>query len=144
MLSGESRRPLDNGLEDDSWLKRLEEVYGEFTSDAKALWEEASTLAPEAFRAFKAQAAAGNKPKPSTRLADDEWDYVVRGADLQSLWVKGRQEQLHHKAPGGRLENFKLRAKDVDPESLGVDKVKQYSGYLDDDETDKHLFFCES
>ena len=25
----------------------------------------------------------------------------------------------------------------------GVDKVKQYSGYLDDDEEDKHLFYCE-
>jgi cathepsin A (carboxypeptidase C) len=26
---------------------------------------------------------------------------------------------------------------------LGVDKVKQYSGYLDDEEEDKHLFYCE-
>jgi hypothetical protein len=33
--------------------------------------------------------------------------------------------------------------KAVDPSKLGVDPgVKQYSGYLDDNENDKHLFYC--
>jgi cathepsin A (carboxypeptidase C) len=36
-----------------------------------------------------------------------------------------------------------MRVKKVDPAALGVDKVKQYSGYLDDEEEDKHLFYCE-
>ena len=31
----------------------------------------------------------------------------------------------------------------MDPSSLGVDPdVKQMSGYLDDNENDKHLFYC--
>lgn len=36
--------------------------------------------------------------------------------------------------------NYQLRGK-LTPESLGVDKVKQYSGYIDDLEEDKHFFF---
>jgi len=31
--------------------------------------------------------------------------------------------------------------KKVDPSKLGVDTVKQYSGYLDDEKNDKHLFY---
>lgn len=43
----------------------------------------------------------------------------------------------------GDLEAYNLRAKKVDPSKLGVDPdVKQYSGYLDDEENDKHLFYC--
>jgi cathepsin A (carboxypeptidase C) len=41
----------------------------------------------------------------------------------------------------GKLESYNLRAKKVDPKKLGVDSVKQYSGYLDDEANDKHLFY---
>ncbi len=40
------------------------------------------------------------------------------------------------------LSNYKLRGKTVDPSALGVDTVKQYAGYLDDNEKNKHLFYC--
>lgn len=39
-----------------------------------------------------------------------------------------------------KLPNHGLRVKST-PESLGVDSVKQYSGYLDVDDEDKHFFF---
>lgn len=46
------------------------------------------------------------------------------------------------RAIDGKLEAYNLRAKRVDPSKLGVDTVKQYSGYLDDEKNDKHLFYC--
>jgi cathepsin A (carboxypeptidase C) len=58
------------------------------------------------------------------------------------MWVQEDGEK--HRKVGGRLENYNLRAKAVDPSKLAVDSVKQYSGYLDDEANDKHLFYCES
>lgn len=71
------------------------------------------------------------EPKQYFSRPDDLWDHVVKGADLQAQ-------------RSGKLANYKLRAKSVDPFRLGVDKVKQYSGYLDDTQSDKHLFYCDS
>ncbi|KAG9971925.1 carboxypeptidase Y-like protein A, partial [Aureobasidium melanogenum] len=64
----------------------------------------------------------------------------MKGADIQSVWVENAQGQKEREIEG-KLENYSLRTKKVDPSHLGVDKVKQYSGYLDDDEDDKHLFY---
>lgn len=65
----------------------------------------------------------------------------MKGEDIQKVWVtnsKGEKERDIE----GKLSNYNLRTKKVDPEALGVDTVKQYSGYLDDEEEDKHLFYC--
>ncbi|KAM4061959.1 serine carboxypeptidase [Hirsutella rhossiliensis] len=43
--------------------------------------------------------------------------------------------------PSGKPPNSQPRAKTVDTSPLGVDKVKQFSGYLDDEGQDKHLFY---
>jgi len=59
---------------------------------------------------------------------------------LQSAWVENAQGDKE-RVIDGDLASYQLRTKKVDPASLKVDKVKQYSGYLDDDETDKHLFY---
>lgn len=123
-----------------SWTKPLKEAFGEATSEAKAVWDEISLLVPEAVETFKKQ-ALGRKPKAHSRIPDSKWDHVVHGADVQSLWVEGADGQRRRKV-GGKLDNFSLRAKKVDPAKLGVDKVKQYSGYLDDNDKDKHLFYC--
>ena len=81
-------------------------------------------------------------PKPHSRKHDNEWDHIMKGADVQSVWVENAQGQKEREIEG-KLENYSLRTKKVDPSHLNVDKVKQYSGYLDDEEDDKHLFYCK-
>lgn len=124
----------------DSWTQPLKEAFGEASAEAKGIWDEVTMLAPDAVAAFKKH-VINAKPKKNTRIPDSKWDHVVHGADVQSLWVKNEDGQSRRKV-GGKLENYDLRAKKVDPSKLGVDKVKQYSGYLDDNEKDKHLFYC--
>jgi cathepsin A (carboxypeptidase C) len=115
-------------------LEALEKAFGTMSAEAKAVWEEIKLLVPES--AFK-QGSWFSKPKPHTRRQD----HVVKGADVQKLWVQDADGQSHRKV-GGRLESYDLRVKAVDPSVLGIDTVKQYSGYLDDNENDKHLFYC--
>lgn len=121
----------------ESWMTPLESLYGEVTSEAKGLWDEISLLMPDAVEAFKKQ-AMGPPPKPATRRPDHEWDHIVKGAEVHDMWANDESK--------GEADNFlkayNLRAKTVDPSKLGVDSVKQYSGYLDDEKNDKHLFYC--
>ena len=58
-----------------------------------------------------------------------------------SVWVENANGGKE-RAIDGKLEEYNLRTKKVDPSKLGVDTVKQYSGYLDDEKNDKHLFYC--
>ncbi|CAM1505608.1 Fc.00g112450.m01.CDS01 [Cosmosporella sp. VM-42] len=135
ILGGEADKPV---IDVHSWTQPLEEFFGEFTTEAKAVWDEVSMLVPDAVEAFKKQ-AIGTKPKPASRRPDSEWDHILKGADVQNMWVEKNGEP--HREVGGRLENYNLRTKKVDPAKLKVDTVKQYSGYLDDEEEDKHLFY---
>ena len=73
-----------------------------------------------------------------TRRPDSFWDHIVKGADVQAESKKPGA----HKRLEGQLANYQLRVRQNDPATLGVDKVKQLSGYLDDEEADKHLFYC--
>lgn len=140
--AGGSGKPIvDINFDKDAWMKPLEKLFGEATSEAKAIWDEVSMLAPDAVQAFKEQ-VAGIPPKKSTPRPNSEWDHIVKGADVQDIWVT-KDDGESHREVGGKLDNYSLRAKKVDPSKLGVDKVKQYSGYLDDDEQDKHLFYCK-
>jgi len=126
-------------LKEDLWSKplhNLEESLKSLTSEAKATWDEVATMYPESFD----KAAFFSTPKPHTRKHDSEWDHIVKGADVQSVWVENAQGEKEREIDG-KLEQFDLRVKKVDPSVLGVDKVKQYSGYLDDNEEDKHLFY---
>ena len=66
-------------------------------------------------------------PKPHTRKADNEWDHIMKGADIESVWVTNAQGEQERELEG-KLSNYNLRTKSVDPSSLGVDDVKQYSG----------------
>ncbi|KAL2752664.1 hypothetical protein ACRALDRAFT_1072539 [Sodiomyces alcalophilus JCM 7366] len=122
----------------ESWMDMFGEKFSDITAETKAVWDELVLMAPDAVKAFK-QNAVPSRPKPHVRRPDTQWDHVVKGADVQSIWIEKGGEK--HRQVGGRLENFNLRAKKVDPSKLGVDKVKQYSGYLDDEENDKHLFY---
>jgi cathepsin A (carboxypeptidase C) len=126
----------------DAWAKSLhslsESMKG-MTAEAKAIWDEVSMHFPEAMD----KATFFSSPKPNHRKPDSAWDYVVKGADVQSVWIENSNGEKEREIDG-KLEAYNLRAKKVDPSKLGVDKVKQYSGYLDDEENDKHLFYCES
>ncbi|CAG9956897.1 unnamed protein product [Clonostachys rosea f. rosea IK726] len=72
------------------------------------------------------------KPRP-----DSYWDHIVNGADV----AQAQAQAAARSEDSTDLSNFNLRAKAVDPSSLGIDTVKQYSGYLDNNEQDKHLFY---
>lgn len=82
---------------------------------------------------------SGPNPKNILRKPDSHWDHVIKGADVQ----QGGQQGGAFRRLDGKLANYNMRAKAVDPSILGVDTVKQYSGYLDDQEQDKHLFYCK-
>lgn len=116
----------------------IEKAFGEVPTQAKGLWDEMSLLVP----GFMDKAAnLISKPKPHTRKPDSHWDRIVKGADIESMWVE--TDGVKHRKLEGNLEAYNLRAKKVDPSVLGVDDVKQYTGYLDDEANDKHLFYCK-
>lgn len=120
-------------------LEQIQDGLKSLSDEARQLWEEVSNYFPDSME----QAPMLSLPKPHTRLADSHWDHVVRGADVQSVWVTG-ESGTKEREIDGKLEAYDLRVKKVDPSALGIDPdVKQYSGYLDDNEEDKHLFYCE-
>lgn len=126
----------------DIFSKPLQDLQNQFKSlsgEARQLWEEVSNFFPESLES----APLLSLPKKHTRRPDSHWDYHVSGADVQNIWVSGA-DGTKEREVGGKLEAYNLRAKKVDPAALGIDPdVKQYSGYLDDNENDKHLFYCE-
>jgi cathepsin A (carboxypeptidase C) len=124
-----------------SWskaLNHLAESMKDMSSEAKLIWDEVATQFPESFD----KASFFSSPKPHKKKPDSTWDYIVKGADIQSVWVENAKGEKEREIDG-KLDSYNLRAKKVDPAALGVDKVKQYSGYLDDEEDDKHLFYCK-
>lgn len=108
------------------------------TADVKAVWDEVSMMFPEEMKAAK----FFSSPKPHVRRPDSKWDHIVKGADVQSVWIEN-EDGVKERRIEGDLEQYNLRAKSVNPKKLGVDTVKQYSGYLDDEANDKHLFYCK-
>jgi len=121
-------------------LHHLEEQLKSLSDEARALWDEVSSLFPNALD----RVPFFSLPKKHTRRPDSHWDHIVRGSDVQNIWVTGKNGQKEREI-GGKLESYDLRVKKVDPSSLGIDPgVKQYAGYLDDNENDKHLFYCKT
>ena len=119
---------------------RLQSPLETLSSEVRAVWDEVAGLFPEAM----AKGSVFSLPKKHTRRPESTWDHVIKGADIQSVWVENADGEQEREIDG-KLENYNLRAKKVDPSGLGVDPgVKQYSGYLDDEEHDKHLFYCRS
>ena len=121
-------------------LPHLQESLESFTGEARAIWDEVATIFPEAMD----KASFMSPPKKHTRRPDSHWDHIMKGAEVQAIWTENQDGQREREVDG-KLEAYNLRSKKVDPSSLGVDPgVKQYSGYLDDEENDKHLFYCET
>lgn len=119
-------------------LESIQDKLKSIWEDTHELWDEASYYLPS-----KDDLPTVSMPKPSRRRPDSHWDHIVRGSDVQSIWVTGANGQKEREIDG-KLEAYDLRVKKVDPSTLGIDPdVKQYSGYLDDNENDKHLFYCK-
>lgn len=123
----------------DKPLQQLQDSLKHMTGEAKKTWDEVAMMFPQEM----GKAAFFSNPKAHTRRPDNHWDFKTSGAEVQSVWVENSKGEKERELDG-KLENYNLRTKKVDPASLGVDKVKQYSGYLDDEEEDKHLFYCKS
>lgn len=122
-----------------SWTKPLQSLQHELkhlTDEARQVWDDVALMFPEEM----SKASFFSAPKSHKQKHDKEWDFITSGKAIQDIWVTNSNGEKEREIDG-KLEPFRLRTKKVDPESLGVDKVKQYSGYLDDDEDDKHLFY---
>ena len=126
-----------------SWTKPLKDLQHSLkylTEEARAVWDEVAMMYPGAME----KASHLPSPKPHKRRPDSHWDHIIRGADVQSVWIENENGEKERDIDG-KLNAYDLRAKGVDPGLLGVDPaVKQISGYLDDNENDKHLFYCIS
>ncbi|CAF9938885.1 MAG: hypothetical protein HETSPECPRED_001408 [Heterodermia speciosa] len=127
------------GQASDAWTKPLHSIQdslASLTGEDRTLWDEFSRLLPEDLAK-----ATLSHPKKHTRRPDSHWDHIIRGADVQGAWIENENGERERELDG-KLESYNMRTKKVDPSSLGVDPdVKQYSGYLDDEENDKHLFY---
>ena len=127
----------------EAWTKPLREFKQSLKSlsaSARSAWDEVALFYPEALD----QVTFFSGPKKHTRRPDSEWDHIVRGADVQSVWIENEKGEKEREVDG-KLDTYDLRVKKVDPSILGIDgNVTQYSGYLDDKEDDKHLFYCIS
>lgn len=118
----------------------FQDSFKVLTGPARAAWDEVSGLFPEAMK----QANMLPPPKAHRRRPDSYWDHITRGAEVQNSWavIPGEDEGSD---VAEDLNAYNLRSKKSNPSVLGVDPgVTQYSGYLDDEENDKHLFYCGS
>ncbi|MCJ1476185.1 hypothetical protein MMC13_004850 [Lambiella insularis] len=115
----------------------LQESLDALSVEERAVWDEVSMMFPK----HMSSAMKPTSPKKHNRRPDDYWTHITSGADIQSVWIENAKGEKEREIDG-RLENYNLRTKKIDPSALGVDPdVKQYSGYLDDEEEDKHLFY---
>ena len=119
-------------------FETVREYVDTLGAEARAVWDEIAMLYPDEMNKRLFPPA-----KKTTRRPDSHWDHIVRGADIQKVWVENAKGQKQREIDG-KLEDYSMRIKKVDPSKLGVDpNVKQYSGYLDDASADKHLFYCK-
>ena len=130
--------PKEHSSSWDKPLHNLQDSLKSLTSEARTVWDEVAAMFPEAMD----KASFFSAPKKHRRRPDNHWDHILKGADVQSVWVENAQGE-NEREVDGKLEAYNLRSKKVDPSGLGIDLVKQYSGYLDDEENDKHLFYCK-
>lgn len=84
------------------------------SSDVKSTWSEMSLKFPTTVANLQFLS------KPLKHTKHKNWDFVSTTAELP---------------------NYALRGKQPDPKKLGIDTVKQYTGYLDVVDQDKHFFY---
>ncbi|KAI5954928.1 hypothetical protein KGF54_001489 [Candida jiufengensis] len=67
-------------------------------------------------------------------------DYMKFLTTSTKIKISTTTQNFDYHVKDDRFPQHQLRVKNI-PESLGVDSVKQYSGYLDIEKEDKHFFF---
>ena len=129
----------EEGMSFSKPLQALQEQLKTLSDDARNLWDEVANYFPDSMD----HNPVFSLPKKHTRRPDSHWDHIVRGSDVQKIWVNNANGEKEREIDG-KLEAYDLRVKKADPSALGIDpNVKQYTGYLDDNDNDKHLFYCE-
>lgn len=119
---------------------QLKNLHGEIPPEAISIWKEVSELFPgDTTDAVQRLTSKGFKPKEASKRPDSDYDYIINGDELESMYVTHKGTGEKRKKFVGNFSNKRLRVKK--PNTLGVDEdVKQLSGYLDVDD-DKHFFF---
>ncbi|AQZ13501.1 PRC1 (YMR297W) [Zygosaccharomyces parabailii] len=94
------------------------DVRGSLSTELKKAWDEI----PLRFPSEVSNMEFTTKPRHGTLKHKEDWDFRVQSDDVK---------------------NYQLRVNKIkDPKILGIDPdVKQYTGYLDVEEEDKHFFF---
>ncbi|KAF8417138.1 Alpha/Beta hydrolase protein [Tirmania nivea] len=123
-----------------SAYSQLKDVHGELTPEAISIWKEVADLFPgDTTDAVQRLTSKGFKPKAASKRPDSDYDYIITGDELESMYVTNSGNGEKRKKLSGNFKNKRLRVKK--PNSLGIDEdVRQLSGYLDVDD-DKHFFF---
>lgn len=108
---------VQQSLFTESLLQRASNALGtpldSLTSEIKNVWNDMALRFPNVLDSLQFYSA----PKAHTRRS--KWDFFTKDTSLP---------------------NYALRSKST-PSSLGIDDVKQYSGYLDIEDEDKHFFY---
>lgn len=112
---------LQVGAKANSLLQKAAQAYNtnlnELDAYTKMVWSEMELKFPNVVSSLKFT----SEPRSLiSHRPDSYWDSHVENA---------------------KFEDYKLRVKKSDPASLGIDSVKQYSGYLDISSEDKHFFY---
>lgn len=129
----------EEGMSFSKPLHAFQEQLKTLSEDARKLWDEVANYFPDSMD----HSPIFSLPKKHTRRPDSHWDHIVRGSDVQKIWVNNADGEKEREIDG-KLEAYDLRVKKADPSALGIDpNVKQYTGYLDDNGNDKHLFYCK-
>lgn len=132
----QSPKQLSNSLTKS--LQNLHDSFKLISGEARAVWDEVAMMFPESMDHLSFLSS----PKKHSRRPEKQWDRIIKGAEIQQVWVEN-EDGAKERDIDGHLEAYNLRTKTVDPSVLGVDPgTRQYSGYLDDNENDKHLFYC--
>ncbi|POS82751.1 hypothetical protein EPUL_005019, partial [Erysiphe pulchra] len=123
------QKPL---TENEALLSSLKNDIHDLKSKLEIVWDEIPAIVDAVSKI--------STPKPNARKPNNFWDFITNGNDIHNLWIENPNGEREREIDGN-FESYNLRAKVVDPSRLGVETVKQYSGYLDDNENDKHLFY---
>jgi cathepsin A (carboxypeptidase C) len=118
LLAGANAFSIQQTLANENLLAKAADALNipmdSLTQDVKTLWSDMTLKFPDAVSNLQ----FWSHPKKFTKKA--KWDFRVQNE---------------------ALPNHTLRVKKNDPKVLGIDTVKQYSGYLDVTDEDKHFFY---